>query len=499
VAADVTVSFGAETSGLDAAIAKIKAEAKGLDPAMVELGAKMSAAFKKIGLDPGKAFGAMDPKEQQALAQYGASLEKVTEGTKKLGEESKRTGINIESMMERMAIRFAIFEALRLALQGVKYVIDEISNVQQAQIQFQGMSEGLDHLGARFQYLKEQTAAAFLPIEKGVQIQRTLEDYGASADQASTYVKDLGQWSKILGVDADKLAESLGRVAQGEGSLQDMRLVTDMMGDQAAAGRQLVQTYIDLQKAQKNLEIESASVDQAMSAMMRGMEKAAEEGERHLSRHQAFTEKIITAQAEWDRAHGRETRTSAQVMTQAFEARAGLGGVPGAEVMLQPRGGFRGPMIPKAELAEYQQGIAAIAKEQGISQSAVHTLIRQQVLDYHDVLAAAKEAHQDQMRNLQDADQARKTSMELGKTTAAGAVAAQKAVMATALPQAVTAPPAALFEAYRTSIKGVGDQIKQSIDDGIQTLLESIIKVVTSSGNTAANTENLYHLFSSGT
>jgi hypothetical protein len=506
VADDINVTFGADDSALSQAIAKIKASMAQLDAGAVALGKTISEAFAKMNITQAAGFKLAGPEEQNALAQYWASLDKVgkkvdevSQAHGKMGQATRQAGIDFGAMAERMAARMVIFEAIRLVIQGIKYAFDQISNLQQVQLQFDAMADSADNLAGKFKYLKEGWEAAFVKPEKAIAAYEALKDLGVSENTAAMATKDLDQWSQILGIDAVKLAEALGQVAEGTASLQQMRLVTRMMGEQGAAGRELVQNLVDLEKAQKALDVQSAATEKSMAAQLRATEQASAEAERHLERHLSFTEKIINAQTAWDRARGRETRTPAQVLTQAFEARGAGGGVPGSEVMMQPRGGWGGTMIPKAELEEYRRGIAAIAQEQHISQSAVHTLIQQQVLDYHDVLAAAKERTSDEMRNLTQLDQKQRDMMEAQRTAAGLAVTGAKAQIAAALPQAVTAPPTALWEQFTSSIKGSGDAVKQSIDTGIAKLVEAVGKAEKASQLTADHTESLYTLLAGGT
>src|SRR5260370_9700303 len=114
-------------------------------------------------------------------------------------------------MSDRMAGRLVICEAIRLVIKAIKYAIDEISNVQQAQIKFNAMADGLDNLDARFKQVQKDAAEALIPPEKGVQIIQTLQDYGATANQACMDCKALGEWPHVLGADADKVARSLWR------------------------------------------------------------------------------------------------------------------------------------------------------------------------------------------------------------------------------------------------------------------------------------------------
>src|SRR5260370_17960591 len=137
--------------------------------------------------------------------------------------------------------------------------------------------------------------------------------------------------------------------------------------------------------------------------------------ERSLERRMSFTEKLAAAQNK--AAAGQPEMTSWGTraapslpvdLTAKFEAASrGFGG-----------GTVGGMRIAQEEIDRYKAGLAAIAEQQGITQERVHVLIKQHVLDYHYVIAAAKEAHQDQMRDLREEDEARRAHAEFLKTAA---------------------------------------------------------------------------------
>src|SRR4029077_14566926 len=291
--------------------------------------------------------------------------------------KAERAGMDFGRMAERIASRLVIFEAIRLAIQGIKYAFDQISNLQQARLQFDAMSDSTDYLAGRFAYLKEGADAAFTEIGKAIQVQQVLRDFGASEDQAAMATKDLDKWAQILGVDAVKLAEALGRVSQGEGSLQDMRLVTHMMGDQSAAGRALIQTYEDLVKEQKKLEQEDAALRESMDETLRDSEQRMEKEERTAHRHMRFAEKIAAAKVKGTKKTGEE-----ELSEELSGGRAAAADVPGGEVMMMPRGGWRDRGLSPDIIAQYRAGIQQIAKEEGISVSEVNDLVKKKVLSY---------------------------------------------------------------------------------------------------------------------
>jgi len=489
---DIEVTFGADTSALDSAIAKIKAETQNLTPGGVGSGI-LTALPSGLGGAPAdtllsRATAAAKVAKEEfertgvAMKNFAKAEAEVGEATGRMSDGFRIGSIDVGNMMERIAVRMVIFEALRLAIQGVKYAFDEISNLQQARLQFDAMADSADNLAGRFKYLQESAAAGFVPIEKATAAYEALKDLGVSENTAALATKDLDKWSQILGVDEVKLAEALGQVAEGTASLQQMRLVTRMMGDQGEAGRALVQNLVDLEKAQKALDVATAATEKTMAQELRTTQQASAEAERHLERGLSFTERVLTREVEAKRARGLETRTPTQVITEAFEG----------------TGAGRGVRLPYAEMMEYRRGIEAIAQEQGMSQAQVHRLLREQLLDYHDVLAAAKQRTDDEKRNLTELDQKQRDMLENQRTAAGLAVTGAKVGIAAALPQAVTAPPADLWNQFANSLKGQGLQTKQDFDDGIQKVVTELGNVTKASNGTTTAVGTLENLFRSG-
>jgi hypothetical protein len=150
----------------------------------------------------------------------------------------------------------------------------------------------------------------------------------------------------------------------------------------------------------------------------------------------------------------------------------------------------------KDYIAQYKEGLAEIQKEEGLTATAMKQLAPTLPIDY--VMRKAKEAHEDQMRNLREEDEATRAIMEGRKTAAGLAVTGAKAQIAAALPQAVTAPPSALWAGFADSLKGQGLQTKQDFDNGIQRVVDALVKVQTSADGTTTAVGGLENLFRGG-
>jgi hypothetical protein len=490
---DINVVFAADTTQLDTAVQKVKAETQSLVPGAPGSGilTPLPAAFGGAPATLLERATAAAKANAAAAQEAGTAMKNFARAEDEAGESAGRAGINIGAMAERLATRLVIFEAIRLAIQGVKYAFDTISNLQQAQIQFNAMSDSVDHLAGRFNYLKEQAVAGLIDPEKAVQVRNTLQDFGATTDQAAMYVKDLGKWSNILGVDADKLAESLGRVAQGEGSLQDMRLVTHMMGEQGEAGRQLVQSLVDQENALKRLESQNAVVARSMEAVTRATEQMDERVTRSRTRGQEFlkeTSLLPAIQAQLPKLAMHPEISPEYLQATGLLRLPHMGPGISPQVMNQMRD----------YITQYREGLKEIQKEEGLTDQAMRANARANIFSIDYVMRKAKDAHDDTMRNFREEGQAARLGMETKVTTAQAGIAATKAGLAVALPQAVTAPPTAQWEGFANSIKGIGLLTKEQFDTGIQTLVSEVGKVSTAADGTTAAVGGLENLFRGG-
>lgn len=423
-----------------------------------------------------------------AAKRNAGALREVTGATNELGEVTQRAGINIQSMLERMAVRLVIFEALRLAIQGVMYVLDQISKAQQAKIQFDALSLSVDHLEARFRMLKESASKALMPIDQAEKLRETLIDLGATEEQSVYLTRELGQWSHVLGIDSERLAQALGHVAAGEGSLQEMRLVTRMMGDQREAGIQLIETYQGLERAQKALEAENKTIAQSMEAVIKATEQMGEAINRNRSRSADFL---------------KQTGVLQQIMPQLPQ------GAAGGWVTYTPPAGMTQAGLKELDklvldyIKQYQAGLAELKKRYGYQQpyseiAGLYGIAPPPSLSPEYIMKVGQEAQADQLKQLQDKDQADKAHQKFMQDQAAVNTAAAKADLAK-LPQAVGGPPAAVWDAWQNSIEGLKTQASQDIDKLIDAWNKGVSDLSKSMDTNASATNQIVTILSGGT
>jgi hypothetical protein len=493
--ADVNVTFAADTSALDTAINDVKSKTQNLVPGgpgagiLTQLPAGLGGAQQETLLSKATAAA-------KAARDAGTEMRNFARAEDEVAESAGRAGINIGAMMERMAARLVIFEALRLAIQGVKYAFDEISKVQQAEIQFDAMSSSVAETTANFQSLRYGAHEAFAEIDKASAVKNALEDFGMSERKAILVTQDLDQWAKILGVDAVKLAEAMGATSAGLGNPTQWRLVTHMMGEQSEAGRQLVQTYIDLEKAQKNLVAEQSVVDQSMAEVTRATKEMVSDAERATDRQMSLFEKLAAGQAKKEAATGGPRISmpgfAPGAVTTAPEAPEDIIGRA-----LQYGGMVGGMKVPQEAMAQYKAGLEEIARLEGTNTAIVQGQIRDKTLGIQDVMKYGRDATDDAMRNYDREDERRLRSERAQKTAGELAITGVKADITRVLPQAVTAPPPSAWEAWTKSAEGIQAAIARGIREAVtQPLMDSSKNIETNTANTAHAVQSLDQLFS---
>ena len=98
-----------------------------------------------LGLPVGQAFKLMSEKDKADVAQYHASLTQIREATREVGEESRRTGINLGNMFERMIVRagiaITVFGTIRLAIKGVTDAAKEVTAFDMIQQRFSALTK----------------------------------------------------------------------------------------------------------------------------------------------------------------------------------------------------------------------------------------------------------------------------------------------------------------------------------------------------------------------
>jgi hypothetical protein len=468
--ADINVIFEADESGLAQAIAAAKGQLASLDQSLIATGQKMAAAFQKSGILPANVFKGLDPANQQALAAYYASLEKVesgtnkvTEATEKMGGATQRAGINFGAMMERMMVRMAVFELIRLGIQGVKAALDEMANIGQAEGQFarlsgtvEGAGEAIGKSAVALKLLKESSLEVGGGFPAAEKMAETLMNYGAAADEAAVQVEGVGRATRSLAGDEKerekvqlRLIEAQGRLRLGEENESDLRLMAQWSGNLREENLKLVNSYAELKRAGpaaikaiddnlRQLEETERKTEQATERAERAQEKAEDRRLSGLEKLEQFLERgpaqMNKMTAAFERGAGPETQREGM-------ERLMRGGTPAAPGI--------GQLISPSLRQRYEQGIEALATEFHYSAKQVRDLVGKGAFDYAYVLRAGKEKQQDADEATRQASQDR---LQAAREQAQG----QKESVATQIQTSREAAESAVRRGYAPPIQTAG-------------------------------------------
>jgi hypothetical protein len=410
--ADVNVTFGAVDEGLTSSIRKYEAELAAVPQALV---GQSGTQYEVIN---GK------------LEVLRGTVNKVTGATNELSdaeEKVTRSGINVIGMLERMAVRFAIFETFRLALGAIVKEIEEFKNIGQAQRQLDALSDSLAHAARNQTLLAQSAQEANIGIPQGEKMVEILTSYGMSLDAATVKVESLGKASALLTTNEKdremvtrQLAEAYGRLYAGETLTEAQeRLLARASGDLRERNLALVNTYEELRRA-------GPAAIKAIDENLKALEEDTRSSEQALDRHLSAIEKIgrgmdraaqETYQAQlkqYQQDLAKSPLRAANMLAMGYGALSAptpptpppAGGELGRE--LQAGGG---PLVSAGMLAQYQKGLEQLAKDAGQTVQEVQAEVKAGWFDVRDVMGAAKEKEADELRAAQDAAQKEKESI----------------------------------------------------------------------------------------
>jgi hypothetical protein len=265
-----------------------------------------------------------------------------------------------------------------------------------------------------------------------------------------------------------------------------------MMGEQSAAGHQLIQSLVDQENALKRLESQNAVVAKTMEAVTRATEQMDERVTRLRTRGQEFLKET-----------GLLPAIQAQLPKLAMH--------PGVSPeFLQATGQLKLPQMAPGTapqvtnlvtdyIQQYTEGLKEIQKEYGLTDEAMRANARAGVFSTDYIMRKYKDAHDDRMRNFREENQEETRRRQGQVTTAEAGILATKAEFARVGPQAVTAPPTARWDEYLNSIKGVGDQAKTMLDAKISDVVKAIGEAVGKLDAIRSADEGTLALLSGGT
>jgi hypothetical protein len=388
VADDVEIVFGAEDSALRAAIDGIKAKMGELDQSAANLGQKIAAAFAKMGISPEAGFKLAGKEEQNALAQYGASLDKVKEQTDELGEASAQAGINIESMMTRMAIRLGIMEAARLAIGYLVNEFKEMAVLETARVQFENLTTAMEHANEVEEKLNQtafETNVAFKDLAPAI---ISLEDAGEGPLEAAKDVDTLAKVSAETGIPIKELGKGLKDLKLDKAPVEVLFQMAHASGDAKDAMVAQVQAYAEMERAIKlaqhvraaelaTMREQVTEQDRLIDAEVRAADIAVKAAERQIADQQKlagvqedFLQKMLAAE-------GKAPGTPDPLLARALQP----GGLP------QTAGGAQ-------MTKDIQLGFQQIYQEEGLTTEGMQHFVDTGQIGLREILAAAKRLHE---------------------------------------------------------------------------------------------------------
>jgi hypothetical protein len=369
---DITIGITVEDSSAMAKLAEVQSELR-----------KMSSGPMTGILTPvPEAFGGpkgasmtplLDAATEAAKRNAGATKE-LTGATNELSEASGRAGINIASMMERIALRLAIFELMRMAFDAVK---EAITASIQAEEEFRAIQVGTQSSIADtnkvFDSLKQTAHETGQDLEKSVvPAFNKLWESGMRAGEAADAVNAISVAMQRTKIDISGVVE---KAEQGAASF----------GDMAKAGRALgAPEFSEWARSWTQAQVAEASYTRELSHAHELMQRQIHDVEALASAHEGFAQKTGLAEAAFKAFAAVGARPT---MTVAIPK--ALADLPGGE---QAFGQLLGEMQKR-----FQDGMAQIGKEEHLAPRLVRAGVAARLPGFGeaDLLAAAKRAEQE--------------------------------------------------------------------------------------------------------
>ena len=375
---DITIGITVEDSSAIAKLTELQSELGRVQEKARMSSGPMSGILTPVPEALGGPKGAsmtplLDAATEAAKRNAGATKE-LTGATNELSEASGRAGINIAGMMERIALRLAIFELMRIAFDAVK---EAITGAVQAEEEFRTIQVGMQGSVA-------DTNAVFDSLKK------TAHDTG---DDLEKFV--VPAFNKLLqsGMGAREAADATNAI-----SIAMQRTKIDLTGVREAAelGRA---SFEDMAKAGVGVgkpEFTSwaaswAQAQVAETAYTRELSHAHELMQRQIhdvealaSAHEGFAQKTGLAEAAFKDFAAAGARPTATVHIPESLAR-----LPGGERAF-------GQLLSEMQ-KRFQEGMAQIGKEEHLAPRLVKAGVAAQLPGFGeaDLLAAAKRAEQE--------------------------------------------------------------------------------------------------------
>jgi hypothetical protein len=466
------------------------AQAKGELSALEAHGAGVKRALQSFGLGGQRGARFLNPEDAAALEAYNRSLKQTTETTEELGQASTDNFGQMGSMLDRIAARLLIMEAIRIAIteigKGIKYAMD----VGDAEMRFKNFIDTTEHGAEVFEQMRQEGAAFGQDFVKETEpAERILESVTDNTDLLHTRFTALSEVSKVYGVDLKALTTEYANLQEtGTVSLQELIKLNEQLPK--AGFKELIDQLKQVEAEYKTLQSDTESAEKQFNRQREATDRAT-------AAQESFGEKVgLTQQVMKAWELGRELRgplaltpphgvgPSPPTTFAEYYHREAMGqptfGAPGARAGLQV-----GPAI-KALTDELNKGTAQLAKEWGQPIQIIKDLAASQAIGSSDIFQASRRAREEQQQQHEDFYTGQK---EMDKYV----YEQQKTGLAQVAGRAITGIAAAPDFGAKL------DAVNATLDAQLGKLHDPIGQIMVNTQRTATSSEGLQALLSGGT
>jgi hypothetical protein len=365
-----------------------------------------SAGSMKAGIRVGQWFPEQLEQMASAGGRYKQVLDQVTGSTNEVSEATGKAGINIESMMTRMATRMAIMEVARLAIGALVNAFKEMAAIETARVNFENLTIAMENASEVEERLTRTTFDTNIAFEKLSPAIISLEDAGEGPRAAADDVDSLAKRAAATGDDVNKLATALRDVRLNEATVPEMFELAHASGTAKDGLVSLVTQYAELERSIKVADHARAESLIVMDEQVRAEERLIDAGQRAADIASKAAEKQI---ADWERVSA--VRESFLEKVLAAEGKPPGQADPLLVRAMQP-GGLPQTAGGKQMTADIAAGFQRIYDEENLTTQGMQHFVDTGQIGLREILAAAKRLHEAEKEARTDAAEKNKQMAE---------------------------------------------------------------------------------------
>jgi hypothetical protein len=385
---DITVLLGIDDTDFQQAIQRMKSQLASLGPE-IQRGQRLMEVFQRERYPVAQILPRLDPKDQRDIQAYAASLLEAEKATEKVGTTSRRTGIDIAGLIDRMFIRLGVFIAFRDAIKAVGDAFNEMTQTQTQFVYWMNINrQTTEEAVSSFDALKKAAHDSNQELSFTVNASLKLREFGIAERDVAEVSKHLGDILRETGVDLTDIRAKAEMGTAGLGDFQKASLaVNNALKDE-------IQAYAREEAGTKSW---SEAHQQAHTIL----EREWQDFTRLTEAHKGFADKLGATAAAW----------------KQFQPSAGTIPIP-FEVPKDIPPELRQTFLARAREihAELQKGMEQISKEEGLPIYAVQRMVMAGRFSEDELLAANKRSLEEtkiaQERKDQDEIMQRQTQHE---------------------------------------------------------------------------------------